>query len=206
MNFLNLVPGALGIAGSFLGKQNNKNPADAAMGYYDQIPGTIKPYYDNYIDAGKTSLNSLMGQYQNLINDPGSVMNSIGRGFKESPGYQYRLNQGMNSVNNAAAAGGMLGTPSHQQYAGDMASNMASNEWNSYLQNALGLYGQGLKGQEGINQTGYNASDSLANSLANNLAQQGNLAYSSAQHDNQADSDFFGGLAKGAASMLPFFL
>jgi hypothetical protein len=172
--------------------QGLPNPADAAMGYFDQVPGTIKPYYDPYIQAGQKSLGSLMGQYNNLINDPGSVMSSLGKGFKEDPGYQYMQREGQNSAMNAAAAGGYAGTAQHQKNAANISSNLANQGYQNYLGNALGLYGKGLSGQEGINQMGYNASDSLASSLAANLMNQGQLAYKGAESQNNAK----GGIAK----------
>lgn len=185
---------------SILGN-NNANPANAAMPYLDQIPGTLKPYYDPYINAGKTSLGNLMGQYQSLMN-PESIMKMLGSGYQQSPGYQFNMNQGMNAINSAAASGGMLGTPSHQQQAGSMASNLASQDYNNYFNNAMGLYGRGLSGQEGINQTGYSASDSLAQALAANLMNQGNMAYLGQANQNQSRGDLFGTLVGLGSSFL----
>src|ERR1700751_3520310 len=104
------------------------NPADKAMPYLDQIPDTIKPYYQPYIDAGQQSLSSLMGQYNTLLSNPGAIMNMAGGGFQQSPGYQFQMNQAINAANNAAASGGMAGTPYHQQNAAGMASNLANQD------------------------------------------------------------------------------
>lgn len=198
-----LVSGLGGLFGGLFG-HNNGNPADAAMQYYNQIPGTLKPYYDKYINAGGTSLDSLMGQFSKMLSDPGSIMKMAGSGYQQSPGYKLNYDQGMNAQNSAAAAGGMLGTPGHQQQAGRFASDLANQDYNTYLNQALGLYSQGIQGQQGINQMGYNASDTLAQSLASNLMNQGNIAYQGQANKNQSSADrmnsIFGGLG-GLASL-----
>lgn len=171
------------------------NPADAAMGYFDQVPGTIKPYYDPYINAGKDALGTLQGQYNTLLNDPNSLMAKLGGGFQQSPGYQFQKNEAMNAANNAAASGGMLGTPYHQQQAAGMVNNLANQDYYNFLNNSMGLYGKGLSGYEGINQTGYNASNELAGSLASNLMNQGQLAYQGQASSNEAKNAGMGNLA-----------
>jgi len=47
-------------------------------------------------------------------NDPDGLYSKLGQGYKESPGYQFKLKQAMMAGDNAAAAGGMAGTPQHQ--------------------------------------------------------------------------------------------
>lgn len=182
-------------------KDFHSNPADAAMPYLNQIPETIKPYYDPYVNAGQDALGQLMQQYQSLLSNPQSIYNMGAQGFTESPGYQYQMNQGMNAINNAAASGGYLGTTGHQQNAGNMASNMANQEFQNYLGQMLGLYGTGLKGMEGINTMGYGASNELANSLGNNLMNQGNMAYLGQSNQNQANADLFKTLLGGAVGI-----
>ena len=191
----------------FGGKSTMPNPADAAMPYLNQVPGTIKPYYDPYISAGQGALGTLQGQYSQLVNDPGSLMRMLGSGFQQSPGYQFQYNQGKNAVDNAAASGGFLGTEQHQQNAGAMASNLANKDFYDYFNNAKDLYGRGLSGYEGINQMGYNASDTLASSLGANLMNQGQLAYQGQQSENEAQQagmqnllSLLGGLGGGIAN------
>lgn len=171
-----------------------KNPASSAMNYFNQVPGTITPYYQPYIDSGNQSLNTLMSQYNKLLSNPQAILSLAGNGYQQSPGYKYQYNQGMNAANAAAASGGMLGTPQHQQDAAAMSENLADKDYQQYLQENLGLYGQGLQGMSGINSMGYNASNELANALAANLMNQGNMAAWGQENQNQANSDFLGGL------------
>jgi len=80
-----------------------KNPADAAMPYLNKIPGVGHQYYDPYVSTGLQSLGQLSNQYSNMASNPTGNYNSLASGYKESPGYQFALQQAMNAGNNAAA-------------------------------------------------------------------------------------------------------
>lgn len=177
------------------------NPANAAMPYFNQIPGTITPYYQPYINSGSHALNTLNQQYQTLLNNPAALQSLAGQGFTESPGYQYNYNKGMNAANSAAATGGMLGTPMHQQAAAGISENLANQEFGDYLHTNLGLYGQGLSGEQGMNQMGYQASSSLADALGANLMNQGGMAYAGQANQNQANADFWKTLLGAGATV-----
>lgn len=181
------------------------NPADKGMDYLNKIPDTIKPYYDPYINAGKNSLSSLMGQYSSLLNNPNAIMKMLGKGYQQSPGYQFDYNQGMNATNAAAASGGMLGTPYHQQNAASMASNLADQDYQKYMQQMMQLYGFGLQGEQGINEMGFNASTGLADQLANNQTNQAGMAYAGQSNKNQANADLWNSAIKGGTAGLTYF-
>lgn len=216
-----------GLAGMFMG--GNNNPYEAARGSFDQIPGAISPYYNPYIEAGHSALPQLQnqygsmvgqgaglqGQYNNLMNDPAGFNSRLGAGFQQSPGFAWQMKQGMNAANNAAAAGGMLGTPQHQQQAATMAEGLANQDFNSYMSRVLGMYGtglqgtqgmfnSGLQGMQGINNQGYNASNELAGALGSNFMNQGNLAYSGAAAKNQNQGAQMGDIISGLGTLAMF--
>lgn len=196
--------GGLGAgAGSFL-FGNNNNPYDDASKYFNKIPGTISPYFNPYINAGRQALPELQGQYNNLINDPTGMMNKIGSGYQQSPGYQFQVQQAMNAANNAAAAGGMLGTPANQYNAANMVGQLANQDYYNYLNHGLSMYGMGLEGMGGINNMGYGASDTLAGALGNSLMNQGNLAFSGAAAQNQAQGSQWGDILGGLGTLAAF--
>jgi hypothetical protein len=205
-NYGSALPGigqAAGGAMSLFG--NNKNPADIANKYISQIPGQTQQYYQPYMEAGKGAMSDLQNQYKNLLS--GDVQNKLGENYKQSPGYQFALEQALAGANNAAATGGMLGIPAHQQQNMQIAEGLASQDYNNYLQNQMGLYGQGLQGNQQLNQMGYNANTDYATNIANALAQQGAYAFEGQQGLNQKRSqglsDIFGGLGGAAASFTP---
>lgn len=173
------------------------NPSDAASPYLNQIPGTISPYYNPYINNGTSAGNTLNGQYGNLLNNPGGMVNQIGSNYHQSPGFQFALQQALQAGNHSAAAGGMAGSPQNQQQSMQTATGLADQDYNNYLQNAMGMYNQGLQGEQGMYGIGYNASNSLAQSLANNLQSQAGLAYQGANNSNQHSGGIFGDIFGG---------
>ena len=205
MGFAGMGGGTWWDPANIFGTVRAPNPADAGMGYLDQIAPTISPYYQPYIDAGQQALGGLMGEYGSLMNDPAARMNQIGSSFQQSPGYGFQYNQGMNAANAAAGAGGMAGTPAHQQEAATMAQNLANQDYYNYLGNATGYYNQGLQGMSGINQMGYGASNELAQSLMSALMSQGGMAYAGQENANAQQAgitDQIMGLAGSAMGML----
>jgi hypothetical protein len=187
-----LIGGGLGALGGLFGGGNDAyKDADK---YLDQIPDQLKQYLMPYINAGQNSLGKVGGEYDKLLADPNSIISRIGSGYKESPGYQWRLNQGTNAINNANAAGGMAGTGQHQQQAGELAGNLANQDYQQYLNQALGLYGTGLQGHQGLTNLGAEAGGSLGNSLAQALMMRGGLGYQRGLNQNQQNSDLFGSI------------
>jgi len=177
------------------------NPADAGMGYLDQIEGTIKPYYDPYIKQGRTAMDDLWKQYDILINDPGSIISRLGKGYTESPGFNFEKTQGLNAINNAAAAGGMMGTMGHQQQAGELSTQLANKDFGEYLRQAMGLYGTGISGKEKVSDRGFSASTGLADRLAQILSGKADYAYEGAAAKNKQMMDLLGMLVSGGTAL-----
>lgn len=185
---------AVGAIGSLFG--NTVDPAKEAMKYVKEIYPTVSPYYQPYIQTGQRTLPMLESKYAQLLSDPNSVMAMLGAGFQQSPGYNFNYRQNMNAVNQAAAAGGMVGTQAHQQQAGEMASQLANQDFYNYLGNVRSLYDTGLSGMGGLNNMGFQASQGLADILAQSLLQQAQLSAQSAMYKNQQSGGIIGGIAK----------
>jgi hypothetical protein len=181
-----------------------KNPADAAMPYLNQIPGQTQQYQQPFFEAGKNQLPGLQDQYSKLMNDPGGRMNDIGKSFQESPGFKFAMQQAMQGGNHAAAAGGMAGSPQHEQQNMQMATDLGNQEYNNWMDKALGMYGQGLNGSQGMANQGQQAGQSMSDTIAQTLAQQGNLAFQGQRQKNQNQNDLFGGAFNAAGSLAGF--
>ncbi len=192
--------GGLGSAAGGMFGGNQKNPADVANGYINQIPGQVKPYLNPYMEAGKGAMGNLQNQYADLLS--GGVQNKLGENYKQSPGYQFKLQQALGAGNNASAAGGRAGTPMDQQQQMGIANGLASQDYGDYIKNQMSLYGQGLSGNEGLNNQGFEANKDYANTLANTLAQQGEYGYQGQKGMNEAKgtnrSNIFSGLGMAA--------
>ncbi len=189
-----------GLAGMFGG--HGKNPADAANKYLDQIPGQTQQYYSPYQEAGKGALGDLQNQYKDLLS--GGVYDKLGAGYKESPGYQFKLQQALGAGNSASAAGGMLGTPQHEQQNMQLGNDIASQDFNDYMQKQMGLYGMGLEGQQGLNQMGYNANTDYANMLGSTMGQKAAYGYAGQASQNQNRSNDWSNLFGGLGMMMPW--
>ena len=116
-----------GLKGAFgRDKPDFTNPADAAKPYLDRIPETMNPYFQPAIDRGNRSGDTLERQYGEMTNDPSALLSRLGSGYKESPGYQFKLHQALAAANNASAAGGMLGSNQHQFQNEEIGEGLAS--------------------------------------------------------------------------------
>jgi hypothetical protein len=233
-----------GIFSSIFNQSNYKNPASAAQPYLNQIPGELQQYLNPYINSGQNAMGILQGQYGNLLQNPSqtynqlsnnsgqalntsnqiqgnwqqptNVMNQIGSTYQSSPGYQWNVQQATNAGNNAAAAGGMLGSPQQQQNMASTVSGLANQDYNNYVDTGLNqynrsvsnnlgqynnfmnqgmnMYNTGLSGFGNINQMGYGASNNMSQDLASALMSQANLAYSGQQNQNENQGGSMGGL------------
>jgi hypothetical protein len=186
--------------------REQKDPFKEANKYYKQIPDTLRNALNPYIQQGQTATNKVSDVFGNLIDDPTKILNAIGGQYQQSPGYKFALEQALNAANNAAAAGGTLGTPMHQQQSMDIASGLASRDYENFLNHGLNLYGTGLSGTTGLSNRGFDASKSLAESLASLLSQQGQMSALGANMQNQAANQNWSNIFSTAAQVLPYFL
>ena len=189
-----LGAGLGGMIGQGLGQQNYMQ---AANPYLQQMQPGIDKYLSPYINAGAGAMGTLQDQYGKLLNDPNSILNKFGSGYQQSPGYQQNVNEATRASNNAAAAGGFIGSPQQQADLAKEIGGYANQDYNQYLNNVLGLYGQGLSGMGNIGQMGYGASQGAMNSLNDMLKSQAMLAYTNSA--NQSESA--GGMGAGLGGL-----
>jgi hypothetical protein len=198
-----LIEAGGSILSSYLGNKNKgggSDPSGAAMPYLNAIPSMLQGYYDPYINAGMGALPKLQDQYSQLMN--GNFINNMGKNFQQSPGYQFDLNQQLDASNRAAAAGGYTGTPMAQQNSQTVAHGLADQDYNNWLNHAMNAYGMGLQGEQGLYNTGFQASNDLASDIATTYGNQANLAYAGQMNRNQAQGGGMGSMFGGLGSML----
>jgi hypothetical protein len=200
-----MMGGIGSILGSLFGAKGG-NPGDEAMKYLEQMSGKMGGYLNPYINAGLKDLDILQGQYGKLINDPGAMMAQFGKSFQQSPGYQFQVDQAKQAVNNAAAAGGNLGSMAEQANMANTINGLANQDYYNYLDRTLGLYGQGLHGMQDVYHTGYGASSQMANAIQRQLEQQAQAAYASQAAKNQQQGGFWGSIGGLAGNLINKFL
>ncbi len=217
----------MGFFDSFGGGKSN--PSDSAMPYFNQIPGQANkylepyntagtnalPHYDTYINAGGQSIPILQNEYTGLINNPGGKLNDIGSKFHESPGFKFALEQALGKSGRKEAAGGMFGSPEHEQYNMELATQLANQDYYNWLNQAQGLYGKGIEGEQGlytgglnalnnVTSTGAQAGNNMANNVAQALAKQGELSFRGKQDNNSQRNSLLSGLGRGALTLAAF--
>lgn len=174
------------------------NPANPAMPYENQALNDMPGYYQPYRQAGQSMISPLMKQYSNLMSNPGGMINQMGKSFHQSPGFQFALHQALMGANNASAAGGMAGSPMAQQQNMQIGSQMGNQDYYNWLQQAQDMYGAGLNGAQGMENQGYDASNSLAQNMSDILNNQAMLQYAGQADQNQETGSLIGDFFKGA--------
>ena len=178
------------------GGGGSSNPADAAQPYLNQIPGVAHQGYDPYINRGLDAGGKAQTQYDRLLSDPTGFINEIMKNYKESDSYNFAKDRLTKEMGNTAAAGGIAGTPLDQMNQAEGVQGLLSKDMQQYLQNALGVYGTGLSGEQGLYDTGFNASSNLTDALGGALNQQAGLAFQGQQQKNMDRNAKWNMLAK----------
>lgn len=200
---IGLATGALGgMLGGLLGGHSGPDPMD----YLSQISGQVSPYLSPYSQAGQSVLPGLEKQYGELTSDPAGVLNRMGSQFHHSPGFNFALSQAMRGVNQAAAAGGMAGSPQAMQQSQQIGTQMANQDYYNWLNQAKGMYGAGLQGMQGLAGMGMQAGTSMAEAIANALAAQASEAQekqAAGAQEGGGIGGFLGDIAGAAMHFLP---
>lgn len=193
-----LIAAGASILGGMLQK-GQKNPADSAMPYMNQVGGVLQGAFNPYIQAGQQQLPGLESAYANMQNP--NFINNMGQSFQQSPGYNFEVNQALGAANRAAAAGGMLGTPQEQQNVGGAISGIANQDYYNWLNHAMNAYQMGVQGDQGLYNTGFQASSQYGSDMAQALMNQAQLAYSGAVNQNQSQGGGIGAMLGGIGSL-----
>lgn len=153
--------GALSAGSSLLGSgkasKGAQNAANMQMNMYNTTRGDLSPFRA----AGQAALPTI-----NALTTPGSNMTSV---LRQLPGYQFALDQGLKSTQQAAAARGLGVSGASLKGAGTFATGLADQHY-------LDLFNTELEtaklGENAAAMTG-TAGTSAANSAGNFLNQAG---------------------------------
>lgn len=192
--------GALGAGlGQYLGGW--KNPYEEMSPYYDQMRKYIEQYLGPYNQAGQRQIPGLEEEYGKLISDPGGFINKMGAGYQESPGFKFALQQALQGSGHAAAAGGMAGSPQHEFQNMGIATNMANQDYMNWLKTALGEYGLGLHGKEGMFRTGAEMGRGMGEDLASIAANEALMKYLAQAAENERSGGLWGNILGGLGTI-----
>lgn len=186
----------------------NKNPANSANKYLNQIPGTMQPYFQPYINQGQEAGQKLSSQYDLMTQNPGEFYANLGKDYKTSPGYAATLREALAGANNAAAlgGGGGLGSYGHEELAAGAAGDVANKDYEEYINHIMKMFGEGQAGQQKMQQQGFDASQRYGENLGNVLGQQGQYAFGGQAGQNANSGQNWSNLFSTLGNLLPFML
>lgn len=88
-------------------------------------------------------------------------------GFYKSPGYDFRLSEGVKAIDRGAGARGMLNSGARLKALNDYGQGMASAEYGNYLNNLYNVAGLGQTGAAGTANAGQNYAQGGSTALGN---------------------------------------
>lgn len=144
------IAGTIGAAGA------QKDAAKAAQAQQAKVNTDAQPF----LAAGTQALGR--------ISNPNALLQN----FQTSPGYQFRMQQGLDAVNQSKAQNGLLRSGGAVKALNDYASGTASSEFGNWWNQQMGLVGTGEKGLA----TEGGVADNSSNIALANGAQQGNAS------------------------------
>lgn len=173
------------IYGAYSSNKANKNAANVQGQAAQQGIGEIRGFYDKseknltpYMDMGTRGNAGLTG----LLNDPNSIQNSAA--------YKWRFGQGMQGLDQSAAARGSLFSGAHTKDAMEFGQGLASQEYGNEWQRMMGLSDMGLGAASRLGSFGADA----GNSIAKLLGGAGDARASSYQANGMTTADTMGSL------------
>lgn len=171
--------------GLFGGGQDYDNPSDDAMPYLDQVGPTADSQYNPYINLGKGSARMTAPVYAQRLMNPQQAQADLMDGYEQSDAYIYNQKQLTDQQAGTAAAGGFTGTPYDQEQQAYTTAGLLSQDEADYYNRNKQLQDSSLNAGMHYFDTGFNATNSLADILVGNLNNQATLAYQGAAWDDQ---------------------
>lgn len=171
-----------------------KDPSKAAMPYINQIPGVAHEAFDPYVNRGQQAGASLSPLYERLMNDPSGYYNDMMKNYKPSEGFALKQKEALGAAGNTAAAGGYRGSQADMINATNISNRLMGDDMQQWWNNLMGLQNTGIAGQQGMYNTGFNASTNLSGDVSNALGQKAQYAAQGVQgknNYNQAMMDAF---------------
>lgn len=204
----------MGIFDTLFGGGAEKEAAEKNRALYNQYQSQGSANLQQGYDAGVSNLNKALGSYSTLTDlakkygtGTDLFLNALGANgaagaqsatdaFKSSTGYMTGLDAGLDAINRRRAAAGMLSSGNADQDATSFATNLANQQYGTWLGNLSGLVSPELAATSGaatgtagtygdlaslaqnnaLNKTGLLGQTTTGQVSANNLQAQGEAA------------------------------
>lgn len=107
-------------------------------------------------------------------------------GFVQSPGYQFRLDEGNRAIQNSLAAQGRVFSGGAVKAATEFSQGVASDEWNRYLSGIQSLAGVGVTGTQQTAAAGAQSAGAISQAHMAGAAQRGSAYLAQGQAQSNA--------------------
>ena len=171
---------------AFLGGMFGKSgdPYKDYMKQYQDWVNKAQNVQNPFVNAGTGAI----GDYQKWLSgmqDPSKFINNMMGQYQESPWAKYQQNQAMHAGQNAASAGGLIGSTPYMQQAQQSAHDISGQDMGNWMQNVLGINNQYGQGQNNLINYGSNAANALTNLYGQSARDMGEAAYGKRLGKNQ---------------------
>ena len=123
-------------------------------------------------------------------------------GFKETPGYQFQLQQGLNAIQGSAASKGLLHSGATLKALNNYAQGQANQEYGDYYNRLAAMAGYGQTATNSINQQG----QAVGNNISDLQTQVGNARASAYLGNNNSGGLLNAGMGALGGAKLGSFL
>lgn len=173
-------------------------PYDAAMDQYAKYGKKAEDAQNPFLKAGQGAIPDFQKWLQGQ-QDPSGFINHLMGQYQESPWAKFQQQQSIRAGQNAASAGGLMGSTPFAQQLQQNAGNISSGDMNQWLQHVLGVNTQYGEGQQNLMSGGQGAANALTNLYGNMGNQMGEAAYGKQAEKDQDFWNTIGGAGQTAA-------
>jgi hypothetical protein len=170
------VAGVASAGANLIGSQTQANAATTAANMQEQQYNQTRSDLMPYNQAGQTATNMLTQQLPSLT----APITMDEATLRQTPGYQFNLNQGLQSTQNSAAARGLGSSGAALKGAATYATGLADSTYQNQFNNANTNKQNAYNMLSGVSQLGENAAAqtgsigaNLTTGAANSLTQAG---------------------------------
>lgn len=190
--------------GQYSGLGNAADVAGRNAADWEKTLNQANQYINPYYQAGTGQLPGYQKNIMDMLN-PKDFYNRMMQGYEMSPEAKFQMQQGQDAMKNAASASGTLGSGDFSKQMMDYSQNLASRDRQNYFDRIMGIFNQGLSGQQGLVGTGYGAGTQMGQNAmeAQRQRQQMLMQQAMAQaYQNQAQYGGLGNLLGGIGGLV----
>lgn len=142
-----LIPAALGIGSALIGRNASRNAARTAADASNRAAdATLQANRESldFLREGRDIARGDLAPYRDAgLADYNALRANVGTSFQESPGYRFAFDEGVNAIDRAASARGLLNSGARLRELTRFGQGVANQEYGNWLSRLQALAGVG---------------------------------------------------------------